>query len=138
MVSPSGVSSSLELQPHDSIVGRFESTVTALEPGAWQVNVSVAGDDEASQSIWFMREDNRAEDFGLRSNEALMQRIAQETGGQIARTAELSALPAMLGSSEALLVRHSSLPLWNMPLFFLLLLFSKLFEWLLRWQWGRI
>ena len=85
-----------------------------------------------------MREDNRAEDFGLRSNEALMQRIAQETGGQIARTAELSALPAMLGSSEALLVRHSSLPLWNMPLFFLLLLFSKLFEWLLRWQWGRI
>ncbi len=138
LISPNGAVTSQRLQPHESIVGRFETALTALEPGAWQVNVSVAGDDEASQSIWFVREDNRAEDFGLRSNEALMQRIAQETGGQVARTAELEKLPDMLGNSEALLVRHSALPLWNMPLFFLLLLISKLVEWLLRWQWGRI
>lgn len=138
VISPTGVASALELLPHESIVGRFESTLAAVEPGAWQVNVNVTGDDEASQSIWFMREDERAEDFGLRSNDALMQRIAQETGGQVARNNEIAELPAMLGNSEALLVRHSALPLWNMPLFFLLLLFSKLFEWLLRWHWGRI
>ena len=138
VVSPSGLTQDIALQAHESIVGRFETTVAATEPGAWQVNVSVEGEDDSNRSIWFMREDQRAEDFGLRSNDALMQRIARETGGQVASADQLADLPGMLGDSEALLVRHSSLSLWNMPLFFLLLLIAKLSEWFLRWQWGRI
>lgn len=138
VVSPSGASREIVLQAHESIVGRFATTVDASEPGAWQVNVNVEGEDDSSHSIWFMREDQRAEDFGLRSNDALMQRIARETGGQVASADDLAGLPDMLGDSEALLVRHSALSLWNMPLFFLLLLVSKMTEWFLRWQWGRI
>ena len=69
---------------------------------------------------------------------SLLGRIAETTGGRYFADGDLSALPGLLRFSSAGVQRMEILPLWNLPILFLLLMLLKLIEWSLRRYWGRI
>lgn len=77
-----------------------------------------------------------AEAFSLRQNRALLAGLAAATGGRYWQPGALQDLPDAIRASRAGVSEQQSLPLWNAPVFFLLLLALKSSEWLLRRRWG--
>ncbi len=157
LIAPDGQSSEVNLLADRDQPGRYITTVEASQVGEYELQViadegaadidtAVSSDTDAgsqddrslSQSVWFVREDGRAENFGVRRNDNFMRRLANESGGQFLELEDLSGLSDMLRTSNALLVREQTLPLWNMPAAFVLLFLAKMFEWALRWRWNRI
>ena len=138
LVLPDGSQAPVDLQPDLSIAGRFVSELDVTNAGAYQIVASIDGAPEFDQTMWFTRQDERAEVFGLRRNDELLQQVAQSTGGAVVDLESIESLPDLINSNANLLVRHSQLPLWNMPFFFLIILLCKLIEWGLRWRAGRL
>ena len=135
---PDGSETTVAMQADRAIAGRAVADLDVQDVGAYRLEVSLGSQPDINATRWFMRENNRAEDFGVRRNDALLQRLAASTGGAVLELDELSQLPQLMSAGGSLLVRHSELPLWNMPIFFLLIFVCKLVEWLLRWRAGRI
>ncbi len=71
-------------------------------------------------------------------NDALLRRIADVTGGTYWQGDDISGLAAMLNFASTGIRAVEVLPLWNLPLFFLLLVLLKIGEWSLRRLWGRV
>ena len=93
----------------------------------------------ATQAVsWWMVEQNTAEYFSPELQSGTLQRIADETNGSFRLLDNIDELPRALLNLNNALTRQSELPLWNMPVFFLLLLLGKLFEWVLRLRWKRL
>ena len=84
------------------------------------------------------REDGVAEAFDDYQHRAMLERIAQATGGRYWSTQDLAALPEAIRYSKAGVVERETFDLWNLPAVFLALLLLKLGEWLLRRRWGRL
>ena len=84
------------------------------------------------------REDGIAEHFALGQNRALLERLAALGGGRYWTLDELAALPEAISFSDAGVSERRILDLWDMPAIFLLLLFIKAAEWLLRRKWGTL
>jgi hypothetical protein len=80
----------------------------------------------------------QAEYFSIRQNRTLLQQLASATGGSYWEPTRLDALPQAIRASSAGVPEQQLLPLWNVPLLFLLLAGLKSAEWLLRRRWGRI
>jgi hypothetical protein len=66
----------------------------------------------------------------------LLERLAEQTGGQYWRPQDLSRLPNEISYSEAGITVRDTKELWNMPAIFLLILLLRSSEWLLRRKWG--
>lgn len=90
------------------------------------------------QTRWIYREDGSAENYGLPQNAAFLQRIASETNGQYWPLQSVGNVADAIRDARTGIVRQQTLPLWNAPVFFLLLLGLKLLEWALRLYWGRL
>jgi uncharacterized membrane protein len=90
----------------------------------------------ARASVEYMRAD--AEFFSIRQNRALLQQLADSTGGRYWDPADLGGLPQAIRASNAGVLEQQLLPLWDAPLLFLLLAALKCSEWLLRRRWGVI
>jgi len=135
---PDGTDRTVAMQFDPSIAGRAVADVDVQDVGAYRLEVNLEGDSDISLTRWITRENNRAEDFGVRRNDALLQRLASATGGAVLELDEIDRLPELMNAGSSLLVRHSELPLWNMPILFLLIIASKLTEWIMRWRTGRI
>ena len=135
---PDGAERTVAMQFDPSIAGRAIADVDVEDVGAYRLEVNLDGDSEISSTRWITRENNRAEDFGVRRNDALLQRLASATGGAVLELDEIDRLPELMLAGGSLLVRHSELPLWNMPFLFLLIIACKLIEWIMRWRTGRI
>jgi len=135
---PDGTERSVAMQYDPSIAGRLFADVDVQDVGTYRIETSLESDSDISSTRWFTRENNRAEDFGVRRNDVLLQRLANATGGAVLELDEIDRLPELLSTGGSLLVRRSELPLWNMPVLFLLILVCKLMEWLMRWRTGRI
>lgn len=128
----------IKLNPTET-PGRYQATVSVPSEGAYAIAVAQAdGETQRTQNAWFLREDNRVEDFALGKDTAFLRKLASETGGEYLEIEELDILPALLRQSQSLLVKEETLPLWNAPIIFLLLIFFKIVEWLLRMRWNRI
>lgn len=84
------------------------------------------------------RADGVAEHFRVEQNRALLERIANATGGTYFALADAAKIPEVVRFSEAGLVERRVLDLWNMPIVFLALLLLKGTEWILRLVWGRL
>lgn len=118
--------------------GRYQAKVAVPDSGEYSIVVSQLNDKAEPQEQWFIREDNRIEDFALAKDSTFLTKLANESGGQYLELDELQQLPDLLLQSQALLVKDEILPLWHVPAAFLLLFFLKLIEWLLRLRWNRI
>ena len=87
---------------------------------------------------WVFREDGTAEQYGLAQNETFLKRVADTTRGGYHTLEQAASIADTLRSGSSGIVREQSRPLWSAPLFFLLLIGLKLFEWFLRLFWGRL
>jgi uncharacterized membrane protein len=128
------------LRPVADRPGDFETVLDLPAQGLARLDFTAragSADPELAQ-LFVARDDGRREYFGAGQNRALLERIAQRSGGQYWTTQTLDDLPAQLRYSAAGITRVEHLPLWNMPINFLVLLALKLVEWLLRRRWGHL
>ena len=141
LISPDGTQNSTRLKPLADEAGVYSATANAPQTGSWQINfIAKQADGTEVNAItqWIHREDGIAEQFALAQNDTLLKRISATTNGNYFNIDNATDIAETLRTSRSGIVREQSLPLWNAPLFFLLLIGLKLFEWILRLFWGRL
>ena len=145
VVLANGRSQSLELSPRVDEDGLYAASLPLRGEGSFAVTARAprVGESPGTEPVvevqrWATVETGTAEAFGAGQNQDLLARIADVTGGTYLRPDELDRLPDLLADSSAALTRELRLPLWNMPILFLLLLGARLVEWLLRLRWRRL
>jgi hypothetical protein len=143
LTSDEGATSAVPMVASGQGDGRYTATVQADAPGLYRLSMnakSCAGcktgqKDLGSLQTHFRRNDGVVEHFGTQQNRALLQRIADSTGGRYWRLDQLDDIPDAMRYSKAGIVERQTLDLWNLPALFLLLLALKAAEWLLRLKW---
>ncbi len=135
-----GPPTTIEMRRVPGEPGVYEAVYDAAEPGVYRFEARAERNGEPLGTARFAvrREDGVTEHFRVQQNRALLERIADATGGRYFTLGDLAALPEAVRFSEAGIVERQILDLWNMPIFFLLLLGLKAAEWLLRLFWGRL
>lgn len=135
-----GDSWTVTMSPSASEAGVFTGELDPESSGVYFVEALAQRNDlpVATARASLAYEAGQAEHFGIRSNLALLSRLSEATGGQLLPANELSALPNLLRYSKAGVTEVQSQAIWDMPAAFLLLLFLKGGEWLLRRRWGSI
>ncbi|MFK8079317.1 MAG: hypothetical protein AB8B97_03455 [Granulosicoccus sp.] len=141
---PDGSSKSLAFQSDPQKPGRYLGVVDTTLDGPYTVNAMTPLGGESPQGSlvtaehWWISESGTAETFDNTQQQDFLKRIADATGGSYLAFADADQLRDVLTQSNAALKREVSLPLWNMPFFFLCLLAIKVIEWLLRLRWKRL
>ncbi len=141
LTSPDGVQTTTTLKASADDAGVYTATATAAQTGSWQIDFLASdqdGTEISSTTQWIFRQDGTAEQYALAQNDTLLKRIAATTHGSYVSVANADDIVETLRTSRSGIVREQSLPLWNAPLFFLLLIGLKLLEWMLRLFWGRL
>ena len=141
LTSPDGTKSNVTLNASADEAGSYTATADVTQTGSWQIDIAATDADGAEVSNatqWIYREDGTAEQYALAQNDTLLKRIAGTTNGTYQTIENAGDIAQTLRTSRSGIVREQSLPLWNAPLFFLLLIGLKLLEWFLRLYWGRL
>lgn len=128
------------MQPSGQGDGRYTATIDAASAGLYRIEMNArAGNKEVGSAVTnVLRNDGVAEHFATYQHRALLERIANVTGGRYWPLNELDGLAGAIPYSKAGIVERQTLDLWNLPIVFLVLLALKLGEWLLRLRWGRL
>lgn len=128
----------VEMHPSADEIGVFETELTAAATGTYRAEVQATVGDESlgTDLLHFRREDGVAEDFHPEQNRELLETLAEQTGGAYWTLDNVDGLPQEIRFSEAGITAREMLDLWDMPLFFLMLLGLRGGEWLLRRRWG--
>ncbi len=123
-----------------TVPGQLAGRFVPGDAGVYRVDVQLDGPAGESETITrFLRAGSEArEAFSPTRNGGLLGRIAETTGGRYFADGNLSTLPELLRFGGTGIKRLEILPLWNLPVLFLLLVLLKLLEWSLRRRWGRI
>jgi uncharacterized membrane protein len=135
---PDGGSDVVSLKPDPLEPGNYTADYTADKPGTY-VAETVARQDKTElgrDTLTFRREDGVAENFGAAQNRDLLEKLSRDTGGNYYTPASAKKLPDEIAVSEAGIVAHDNLDIWDMPALFLLLILIRGGEWLLRRKWG--
>lgn len=126
--------------PDPGDAGKFTTEAALDKSGSWYFEAIAERDGEALHvaraSVY--SESEQAEHFNLRRNAALLQRVAESTGGRYFDAGNLEGLADLLRYSSAGITEQILRPVWNAPAIFLLLLMLKFGEWLLRRRWRTI
>ena len=141
LISPSGNRTTINLNASQDEAGIYTSSADILQTGSWQIDITAKSQDGTElgfETQWIHREDGTAEQYALAQNDTLLKRIADTTGGKYFTLDRADEIAQTLLTSRSGIVREQSFPLWNIPLFFLLLIGLKLLEWFLRLYWGRL
>jgi uncharacterized membrane protein len=140
IMGPEGISGSLELSPSPTELGQYEGEYVAEKPGSYLVEVTATrGREEVGRDVLtFRREDGVAENFRTEQNRALLEKLAEETGGQYYTPDNVARLSDEVAYSEAGITTREIRDLWDMPAVFLLLILLRASEWLLRRRWGGV
>jgi uncharacterized membrane protein len=144
IVGPEGVATTVELNPAPLEEGIYTAEYTAEKPGTYVAEVLVqqpAGakldaDDMGRDVLTFRREDGVAENFRVAQNRELLEKLAEQTGGQYYTAADIKKLPERISFSEAGITTRETKDIWDMPVIFLFALSLRSMEWLLRRKWG--
>ena len=130
----------LKLLPDPDRAGSFQGELQPQQPGLLAVEaISSRGDEPlktARMSIY--NETGNAEYFSLRQNRALLQQLADSSGGKYWTANQLQYLPDAIQLSRAGITEQDIRPLWDAPAIFLLLILLKSIEWGLRRRWRSI
>src|SRR5690606_20859213 len=120
--------------------GRYVAAIDAPSAGVYRASI-VARKDEVELGgavTHVVRTDGVAERFATHRHRAVLERLAQMTGGRYWTLDDLDDLAAAIPYSKAGVIERRTLELWNLPIVFLVLLALKLAEWGLRLKWGRL
>jgi uncharacterized membrane protein len=128
------------MQPSGQNDGRYVAAIDAATPGVYRASlVARQGTAELGRALTHVvRTDGVAEHFATHQHRAVLERIAQMTGGRYWTLDDLDGLAAAIPYSKAGVIERLTLDLWNLPIVFLVLLALKLSEWALRLKWGRV
>jgi hypothetical protein len=128
------------MQPSGQGDGRYIATIDAASTGLYRIDMTArAGNREVGSAVTHvLRNDGVAEHFATHQHRALLERIANATGGRYWPLNQLEGLASAIPYSKAGIIERQTLDLWNLPIVFLTLLALKLGEWLLRLRWGRL
>lgn len=128
------------MQPSGQGDGRYIATIDAASTGLYRIEMTArAGNREVGSAVTHvLRNDGVAEHFATHQHRALLERIANATGGRYWPLNQLDGLASAIPYSKAGIIERQTLDLWNLPIVFLVLLALKLGEWLLRLRWGRL
>ena len=141
IVTPeSGDAMSVELQPSIDLPGVMTGEFRADQSGLYNIETITRRNDEPIDSARMAIYHNAgtAEYFSLRTNQTLLSQIADATGGRNWAEEELDDLINTVEFSAAGITEREIRPLWDAPIIFLILIFLKSLEWLLRRQWNTI
>ena len=144
ILGPSGVSALVEMSPVPDSPGQFQAAWSAPRTGAYLTEVTAQRPDPATgkfkelgrDELTFQRMDGVAENFHTEQNRELLERLANQTGGQYWKPADLGKLASGIPFSEAGVTMRETKDLWNLPLVFLVLVSLRFSEWWLRRKWG--
>jgi len=130
----------VRMLPSGNDDGRYVASIDAPATGLYRIDLTAsdAGRELGVVTTHVRRNDGVLEYFGTRQNRAVLQRLADMTGGRYWTLDNLSGLAAAIPYSKAGIVERQTLELWNLPIVFILLLALKSCEWLLRLRWGRL
>ena len=135
-----GETLSVAMLPDESEAGTFVGTLTPPQSGTWYFEAVAERNGEpiavSRSSVLF--ESGQSEHFGFRRNEGLLQRLSDATGGRYFEAGNLDGLSDQLRYSSSGITETEYRPIWDAPAVFLLLLFLKSGEWLLRRRWSSI
>jgi hypothetical protein len=134
VTAPSGEVTQMPLDWTIEGDGEYRSVFTPAETGLHRIDVEAAWDDRTvvSAPAWIDIAESRSEYFGSQLNEALLERIARETGGRYYTPASVASLPEDLSITGRGSTIIEEKDLWDMPILLLLLLSMMAAEWLYR------
>src|ERR1043166_4014230 len=128
----------LQTEPALNEPGLYEATYVPRATGGYKATVCVTNAEGASVgcAVAGWSTDLAAEEFrSLTPNIALLESIAQKTGGKIVAAERLEQFARDLPRHHAPIMEAWSYPLWHTPAMFGLALFCLLSEWgLRRWK----
>ncbi|HWD92800.1 MAG TPA: glutamine amidotransferase [Verrucomicrobiae bacterium] len=128
----------LAAEPSASDPGSYTATFVAHETGAYLVEATVTQADGkiAGHAAAGWTSDPAAEEFrSLKPNRALLQNLAQRTGGEIVPLADLEKFVRTLPERRSPVMETWSDPLWHKPAVLLFALACFVAEWgLRRWK----
>src|ERR1700722_14401131 len=140
ILGPSGVSALVEMTPVPDNPGQFQAAWSASKTGAYLTEVTARRNatELGRDVLTFQRMDGVAENFHTEQNRELLERLANQTGGQYWKPADLGKLAGAIPFSEAGVTMRETKDLWDLPLVFLVLLLLRFSEWWLRRKWGLV
>ncbi len=134
-----GPAMTLELLPSSSQPGVFEASFNPEDTGLFSVEaISRVGDTPVSSTRSAIRYEQNQEAFDIRQNRELLENLATATGGQYWQVEDWDELPEAISYSTAGITEQDVRYLWDAPIIFILLIFLKVAEWLLRRRWRTI
>ena len=138
ILSPQGKNITLSLPWSVRKDGWYSARFTPTEDGIYRIQAKASGrgNDVGTAEQFFLSTDSNLEFHNAGQNKALLQRIASETGGRYYTLDNARLIPEEISYVERPNAAPQVLPLWDMPILFLLLCSLLLFEWLWRKRLG--
>lgn len=139
IVSPSGKETVVQAEPSAKVSGQYAMALVADEEGVYAMTADVTAADGStlgtSQLGWI--HDPAAREFQeLGENTAALERIAQQTGGEMIEVNELESFVQSLESRKVPVTEIKTVPLWHQGWVILLALGCICGEWGLRRRYG--
>jgi hypothetical protein len=134
ITAPSGKVTELPIRWSGRKDGNYFGAYRATELGSHQIRVAATrGGKEIGQARqYIVVTDSNQEFYGAGLNRDLLSHLATQTGGKYYSLSEAKRLPEELVYQERPNSLPQYLPLWDMPILFLLISSALLGEWLLR------
>jgi uncharacterized membrane protein len=131
---PSGKATEMKLQWVVNKDGIYQSDYRPTEKGSHRILVTAVrqGKEVGKSERFFTATDSNLEFFGAGQNRELLQRIAVETGGRYYTLANAKQLPEDMAYVERPNSVPQILPLWDMPILFIVLCALLVCEWAWR------
>jgi uncharacterized membrane protein len=131
---PSGKATELPLRWTAQKDGIYKGQFNPTEKGTYRARVTATqqGREIGKSERFFVVTDSNLEFFNAGQNKDLLQRIATETGGRYYTLSNAKQMPEEMTYVERPNSVPQILPLWDMPILFMLLCTLLIFEWAWR------
>jgi uncharacterized membrane protein len=118
--------------------GRFSGTLRPETAGLYRIHAEARRGPQALGSVdqWFYAGGADREFADPRLNEAVLRRLARETGGRYVRRADAGQVTSWLEAAVPQAIEPERRDLWHEPWAFLLVVGVLAAEWTLRRRWG--
>jgi uncharacterized membrane protein len=134
VTAPSGTEMVVPLEWTVEQDGEYMGSFAPAEPGLHEIRVEATFGNQTHESrlAYLDAAESRSEFFGSQMRAPLLRRLAEETGGRFYTAANLASLPEDLSITGRGLTVQEEHELWDMPIFFIVLLGLVAVEWAYR------
>ncbi len=125
----------IKAEPDDTTPGQYTATYWSHDPGGYRVTAAITsadGSDVGTANAGWTAQSNAAEFSDLQLNRKLLERIAQQTGGEVIDDNALGAFVADLPNRKVPVTETWVYPVWHRPWIMFLAMLCLCGEWGLR------